>query len=169
MNVEIDIAGKLFPNLFTMITQLISTGVLFYFFKKFLWGPLQDYMGKRAAFIEANINEASEMNAKAKVHMEESEKLARASALEYRDVVERAKQDAEVQSNKIIEEAKQTASKRLEQAEKQIESEKQKAEHEMRQEMVEIAMEATRKIVQKEMDEKANRDLIQDFIDGVNK
>ena len=94
MNVEINIAGKLFPNLFTMITQLISTGILLYFFKKFLWGPLQTYLGKRAEYIEANISEAKDMSSKAKLHMEESEKLAKAGALEYRDVVERAKQDA---------------------------------------------------------------------------
>lgn len=169
MNVEINIADKLFPNLFTMITQLISTGVLFYFFKKFLYGPLQSYLGKRAEFIESNINEAKDMNEKAKLHIEESEKLAKAGAIEYREVVERAKQDAQVQSAKIIEEAKQQANKRLEQAEKQIESEKQKAAHEMRQEMVEIAMEATKKVVQKEMDETTNRDLIQDFINEVSK
>ena len=169
MNVEINIVDKLFPNVFTMITQLISTGILLYFFKKFLWGPLQTYLGQRADFIEANINESKDMSAKAKLHMEESEKLAKATAIEYRDVVERAKQDAQVQATKIIDEAKVTAAKRLEQAEKQIESEKQKAEFEMRQEMVEIALEATRKVVQKEMDEQANRDLIQDFISEVNK
>ena len=39
----------------------------------------------------------------------------------------------------------------------------------MRQEMVEIALEATRKVVQKEMDEDTNRNLIQDFISEVNK
>lgn len=169
MNVEINIDAKLFPNLFTMITQLLSTGVLFYFFKKFLWGPLQTYLGKRAEFIESNINEAKDMNAKAKIHMEESEQLAKASALEYREIVEKAKQDAQTQASRIIDEAKETASHRLEQAEKQIESEKEKAQTEMRQEMVEIAMEATKKVVQKEMDEKTNRDLIQDFIDEVGK
>lgn len=169
MNVEINIADKLFPNLFTMITQLLSTGVLFYFFKKFLYGPLQTYLGKRAEFIESNITEAKDMNAKAKIHMEESEKLAKAGALEYREVVEKAKQDAQIQASKIIEDAKATASQRLTQAEKQIESEKEKAQNEMRQEMVEIAMEATKKVVQKEMDENVNRELIQDFINEVGK
>lgn len=32
-----DIAGKLFPNLTTLIVQLLSTGVLLLIFKKFLW------------------------------------------------------------------------------------------------------------------------------------
>lgn len=169
MEVQIDIAGKLFPLPETMIVQLLATGVLFYFFKKFLYGPLQTYLGKRAEFIESNINEAKDMNAKAKVQMEQSEKLAKVTALEYREVVEKAKQDAQAQGAKIIEEAKISASHRLEQAEKQIESEKEKAKAEMRQEMVEIAMEATKKIVQKEMDEKTNRELIDEFVNEVNK
>lgn len=166
---DVDIAGKLFPNIYTMIVQLISTGILFYFFKKFLYGPLQNYLGKRAEFIESNINEAKDMNAKAKIHMEESEKLAKAGALEYREVVEKAKQDALVQSSKIIEEARVTANQRLEQAAKQIESEKEKANAEMRQEMVEVAMEAAKKIVEKEMDEKTNRDLVEQFVQEVSR
>ena len=35
-----DIAGKLFPNLTTLIVQLLSTGVLLLIFKKFLWNIL---------------------------------------------------------------------------------------------------------------------------------
>ena len=166
---EVDIAGKLIPNVTTMIVQLLSTGILFYFFKKFLYAPLQNYLGKRVAFIESNINEAKEMNAKAKIHMEESEKLAKVGALEYREVVEKAKQDALAQSSKIIEEARTTASQRLEQAAKQIESEREKAQAEMRQEMVEIAMEAAKKIIEKEIDEDVNRELVEQFVDEVGK
>mgnify|MGYP000662271223 CR=1 FL=1 len=32
-----DIAGKLFPNLTTLIVQLLSTGVIILIFKKNLW------------------------------------------------------------------------------------------------------------------------------------
>ena len=166
---EVDIAGKLFPNVTTMIVQLLSTGILFYFFMKFLYGPLQKYLGKRAEFIESNINEAKEINAKAKVHIEESEKLARVGSLEYREVVEKAKTDARVQGDKILEEARQEASYRLEQAAKQIESEKEKAKENMRQEMVEIAMEATRKIVGSKIDEDKDKELISSFINEVKR
>ena len=164
---EVDIAGKLFPNVTTMIVQLLSTGVLFYFFKKFLYGPLQNYLGKRAAFIEENINEAKDINAKAKIHMEESERLAREGALEYRQVIEKAKQDAELQRTKIIEEARADADRRIKQAEKQIEQARETAQEQMREEMVEIAMEAAKKVVAKEIDEKTNRDLIDHFVSEV--
>ena len=57
----------------------------------------------------------------------------------------------------------------LEQAAKQIESEKEKAKENMRQEMVEIAMEATRKIVGSKVDEDKDKELISSFIDEVKR
>ena len=47
-----DIAGKLFPNLTTLIVQLLSTGVLLLIFKKFLWKNVMEYFAKRADYIE---------------------------------------------------------------------------------------------------------------------
>ena len=34
---DIDIASKLFPNITTLIVQLLATGVMLCIFKKFLW------------------------------------------------------------------------------------------------------------------------------------
>ena len=56
--IDVDVAGKLFPNIATLIIQLCSTGVLLLVFKKFLWVPMQEYFAKRANFIESQINEA---------------------------------------------------------------------------------------------------------------
>ena len=55
---NIDIAGKLFPNITTVIIQLCSTGIMLFFFKKFLWTPMQAYFEKRA--IEAEKQQAKE-------------------------------------------------------------------------------------------------------------
>lgn len=41
-----DIAGKLFPNLTTLIVQLLSTGVLLLIFKKFLMKNVMDILLK---------------------------------------------------------------------------------------------------------------------------
>ena len=56
-----DIAGKLFPNVTTIIVQLLSTGVLFLVFKKYLWVPVQNYFAKRADYIEGTVKEAEQM------------------------------------------------------------------------------------------------------------
>lgn len=75
-----DIQIKLFPNVTTIIVQLLSTGVLFFVFKKYLWVPVQNYFAKRADYIEGTVKEAKEMNAKAKALMEESDKTGPSSS-----------------------------------------------------------------------------------------
>ena len=54
---QIDVAGKLFPNFFTIVVQLLATGVMFYVFKKYLWNAVLDFLDKRATFIESQIKE----------------------------------------------------------------------------------------------------------------
>ena len=164
---NIDIAGKLFPNITTVIIQLCSTGIMLFFFKKFLWTPMQAYFEKRANFIESTINEAKEMNEKAKTFMVESEEQARESAKEYRGIVERAKADALKVRDDIVADAKKEASNKLKQAEREIVAEKQQAKEEMKEEMVGIAIEVAAKVLSKEMNSKENQQMVEDFVEKV--
>ena len=164
---NIDIAGKLFPNITTVIIQLCSTGIMLFFFKKFLWTPMQAYFEKRANFIESTINEAKEMNEKAKTFMVESEEQARESAKEYRGIVERAKADTLKVRDDIVADAKKEAANKLQQAEREIEAEKQQAKEEMKEEMVGIAIEVAAKVLSKEMNTKENQQMVEDFVEKV--
>ena len=164
---NIDVASKLFPNMTTLIEQLLSTGVMFLIFKKFLWVPVQEYFAKRADFIESQMNEAKDMNAKAKEFMLDSEAKARESAKEYRDIVEKAKQDALSTKDKIIDDAKKEASMKVEQARREIEAEKAQAKEEMKEEMITIAMEVATKVMNKEMNSEENKKMVEDFVSKV--
>lgn len=164
---NIDVASKLFPNMTTLIVQLLSTGVMFLIFKKFLWVPVQEYFAKRADFIESQMNEAKEMNSKAKEFLIDSEQKARESAKEYRDIVEKAKQDALSTRDKIIDDAKKEASLKVEQARREIEAEKAQAKEEMKEEMVTIAMEVAAKVMHKEMNTEENKKMVESFVDKV--
>ena len=79
---DIDIASKLFPNITTLIVQLLATAVMLCIFKKFLWKPMQNYFAKRADYIEGTVNDAKNMQQKAKALMEASEEQSRAAAKE---------------------------------------------------------------------------------------
>jgi len=166
--IDVDVAGKLFPNITTIIIQLCATGVLFFVFKKYLWVPVQNYFAKRADFIETQINEAKDMNKQAKVLMEESDQQARESAKEYHEIVERAKTDALKVRDDIIIEARKEAASKIKQAEQEIAAEKDEARKEMKEEMIEIAMEIATKIMNKEMNSKENQQLVEEFINKVN-
>ena len=121
-----DIAGKLFPNLTTLIVQLLSTGVLLLIFKKFLWKNVMEYFAKRADYIESTINEAKEMNEKASVNLETAEKEAREAASKYREILDQAKDDGQKVKQQIIDQANEEARAKIEQAQKEIETEDSK-------------------------------------------
>ena len=123
-----DIAGKLFPNLTTLIVQLLSTGVLLLIFKKYLWKNVMEYFAKRANYIESTINEAKEMNEKASANLETAEKEAREAASKYRDILDQAKDDGQKVRQQIIDQANEEARAKIEQAQKEIENVKLKFE-----------------------------------------
>ncbi len=164
---EIDIAAKLFPNITTVIVQLLATGVMFILFKKYLWATVQDYFAKRADFIEKQITDAQGANEKAKQLMQESEEQARASVLEYRDIVEKARVDASKLKDEIVAEAKKEAEMKMSQAQREIEAEKTLAKQEMKEEMITIAMDVATKIMNKDMNTSDNKVLVEEFIEKV--
>ena len=162
-----DIQLKLFPNVTTIIVQLLSTGVLFFVFKKYLWVPVQNYFAKRADFIEGTVNEAKEMDDKAKMLMEESEEQARKAAVQYREIVNLAKEDALKTKATIQEEANQEYKNKLDQARREIDAERAQAKAAMKQEIVEVAIDVATKVMNKEMDTETNKSLVEDFVEEV--
>lgn len=162
-----DIAGKLFPNLTTLIVQLLSTGVLLIIFKKYLWKYVMQYFAKRADYIESTIQDANAMNEKASSNLEVAEKQAREAATKYREIIDQAKEDGQKVKQQIVEEANKEARQKIEQAQKEIETEKQQAQEGIKQEIVDVAIEVATKVMNKEMNENINRDLVEDFIDDV--
>lgn len=162
-----DIQLKLFPNVTTIIVQLLSTGVLFFVFKKYLWVPVQNYFAKRADYIEGTVNDAKQMNNKARALMEESDEQARQAAIQYREIVTLAKDDALKTKATIQEQANQEYKAKLDQARREIEAEKAQAKVAMKQEIVEVAIEVATKVMNKEIDTKTNKALIEDFVEEV--
>ena len=164
---DIDVASKLFPNLTTMIVQLLSTGVMFFCFKRFLWKYVQAYLGKRADFIEGNMQEAKAMNDKAKAMLLESEEKARQSALEYQHILASAKEDAQKQQEAMLAKAREQAALKMAQADQEIEAERAQARQEMREEMVDIALEVASRLMATEMTSEENKKMAEGFIDQV--
>lgn len=164
---DIDVASKLFPNLTTIIVQLLSTGVMFFCFKQFLWKHVRAYLGKRAEYIEGNMQEAKDMNEKAKTLLVESEEKARQSALEYQQILATAKEDAQKQQEKILAEAREQAAIKMAQADQAIEAQKAQARQDMREEMVDIALEVASRLMATQMTSEENKKMAEGFIDQV--
>lgn len=164
---DIDIASKLFPNITTVVVQLLATGVMLLIFKKFLWVPMQEYFAKRADFIEGTILEAKQMQEQAKVFCDESQKQSKQAAMEYRSIVEQAKEDAKQARDTILEEANLEARQKIELASREIENQKAKASSQMKEEIVLVAMDVATKVMNQQMDDSKNKALIESFVEEV--
>ncbi|SEI70779.1 F0F1 ATP synthase subunit B [Sharpea azabuensis] len=162
-----DIASKLFPNFWTWIVQLCSTGILLIIFKKYLWRPMLAFFEKRADYIEKNINDAKDMREKAQVYLDEADKQARDAAKQYRTIIDQGKEDANKQKQAILDEANTQARNKLEQARSEIELERAQAQDRMKEDIVDIATQVAEKIMDKKMDEATNDAMVKNFVDEV--
>ena len=70
-----------------------------------------------------------------------------------------------MQKKKITQNAKNQADHIKRKAQEEIERDKRNAQKEMREAISDVAIEAAKKLVEKEMDEKIQKQFVQDFID----
>ena len=82
-------------------------------------------------------------------------------------ITERHKKKAEKIYDEIVEEAKSEANLIIERAKVEIEREKEKAEYALKKEAIDLALDLSRKVIEKNIDEEKNRQLIDEFISEV--
>lgn len=162
-----DIASKLFPNFWTWSVQLCSTGILLFLFKKYLWTKVLAYFEKRADYIEKNINDSKQMRDQAQKYLDESEANAKKSASQYHEIVEKAKQDALKERERVLNETREEVNRKLTQANLDIEMQKKQVQDQMKDEIVELATLMATRIMDKEVDIKTHEELMKDFMSEV--
>ena len=80
-------------------------------------------------------------------------------------ILESARASAAQEKQQILEEAQHEVSRIKKQAQEDLEREKRNAEKDMKEAISSVAIEAAKKLVKKEMDEAAQKEYIDDFID----
>lgn len=70
---DFDVVSKLFPNILTMITQLLATFIIFILYKKFLHEPVLAYLDKRQAIVADELASAKGLNEEAQARKAASE------------------------------------------------------------------------------------------------
>jgi len=151
----------------TIIFTLCNLLILFWVFKKFLFGRVHKILDERK-------NDVAERFQKADDAMEHAKKLE----TEYTDLMEGAKeksaemmreatQNAQKRSEQILAEARADAQQRKAQAEEEIEREKKRAQNELKGEISELAVMVAQKVVEKEINVNDHDRFINDFIENV--
>ena len=159
-----DIQGVLFPNVITMLVQLCSTLVLFLLCKKLLWKPAREILAKRKAKMNEDLLASEKLKSEASEELNQAKQQLEHARAKSGEIVESARKEANDLRNEIINKANLDASARLDQASKEIEQKKQDAQKEIHDEMVDVALAAVSKLLDKKATSEDDKKAIEKYI-----
>ena len=161
----INIDDYLRINLYDAILVLISTFLIVCIAKKFFWNFVKDYLDKRSAVIQEQLDEsANKLKESTALKAEYEEKLSGVKA-EAKEIIAIAKETASKEAEDIVAKAKDSAEAMKEKAALEIENEKARVKKQIKEEISEVAFLAASKVVLKELDEETHKKYVSDFIE----
>lgn len=159
------IADKIIPSdPWAFLVQLLATFILVLILAKFLVKPARKYISERQAYIQGNLDEANNKNLEADEKLADANKQIKDAKITSKQMIESAKVSALNEKDKIIDDAKNEASLIKEKAKTDIEYERKTMKEQLNNEVVDIALLAASKVVEREVSEKDNQKIIESFI-----
>ena len=162
------IGEKLVPNLVSFVVQFLSFLILLLVVFFLAYKPVKRLLKKRADFIEQEVNEAKENNALAAASVNEAKELVSSSKVKASEIIKNAEAQGQEKFDAMILEAKAEVAQMKKDAEEDIARAKEDAIQDIRSEMVNVALSASKEILKREVDNKDNVRLAEDFIDRLN-
>jgi F-type H+-transporting ATPase subunit b len=144
-----------------LIAQIINFLVLLFVLYKFAYGPILAMLDKRTRKIEKGLKDADEAKKQLEVGQKKQEEILKKARHEAKDIVEKARSQAEKAKEEIADEAKVQGQKIIADARVQIEQEKKKTIQEIKAEVGSLVVAATEKIVGEKIDAKKDKEIIE--------
>ncbi len=163
------ISENLIPSWSSFVVQLAALVILIVVVLVVAYKPMKKMLAKRADYIENNIRESEIAKAEAERNAQESQEMIIASRKEAADIVANAKSLAIDTQKATLEETQLEVNRMKSQAQEDIERSKIEAKEEIRQEMVSVALAASEEILKREVNEKDNARIVENFIEEIDK
>ena len=164
-----DFLHYLFPNPWDALAIFLAFIVLLLVVFYFAYKPVKKLIKQRKEYVEGKIKSAEERELEATKKVEQAEKEIVSSRQQAMEIVEQAKLDASKQRDEIKAQAKLDADKEVERARQEIAQEIEASKDEIHREIVSVALDASSKVLEREVNKKDNEKLINDFIDELDK
>ena len=149
-----------------VIATIINFIILLLILKKFFWSKIEILIDERQKFILNKINEAKEKEEQAEKMIIEKEVALKEARIEGKKITEKRKNQDDKIYDEIINEAKNSAKIIEEKSRLELEREKLKAMEEIKEKSVDLAITLSKKIVEKELDEKNQKEILDKFIEN---
>ena len=148
-----------------LVYIIINILILYFLLKKFLIKPLDNILAQRQAKVDGMLNHASATETEAMQLKEKYENQIAAVQSESDRIVEQAKKDAQVERDKILDQANGQAKDILTKARETVALEREKAMREMETEVAGLALTAAQKILGDRSGAESDQLLYDQFLD----
>ena len=163
-----DITHKLIPSWVSFVVQFSALVIMLIVGFLVAYKPVKKLLQKRADYVESNIRDSEIAKAEANKNAVASQEMILASKKEAAEIVATAKVNAENIKREKEEETVLEINKMKALAEQDIERSKEAAKEEIRREMVSVALSASEEILKREINEKDNARIVEDFIKEID-
>ncbi|WP_058557789.1 F0F1 ATP synthase subunit B [Thiohalocapsa sp. ML1] len=147
----------------TLFVQMIAFGVFVAFCMKYVWPPIMKALEERTAKIAEGLAAAERGKQEQELGEQRAVEVMKEAKSSAQDVVAQAQK----RYNEILDEAKRDAQAEAERirhaAQAEIEQEANRAREELRERMAHLAIAAAEKILQREVDATAHKDIVESF------
>ena len=148
----------------TILFTVINILVLFLFLKKFLFGRVNAIMENRAQMVHADLDHAKETVAEAEQLKTNYLETMSGAQSEAKELIAKAQKIANEQRDQITQQAQRDADRIMANAKKEIALEQQRSLEGAQSAIADLAMAAASKVVGANLDDAANRDLVDAFL-----
>ncbi len=162
-----NIADKIIPDdPWAIVVQLIATFFLVLILAKFLVKPVRKYVSERQAYIQGNLDEAASKNEQADAKLADAHLQLSEAKKTSKEMIETAKVTALNEKDRILSEAQNEAMELKEKARKDIDNERKQIKEQLSNEVIDVALLAAGKVVERNITTDDNKKIVSSFIEG---
>ena len=162
-----DLTEKLFPNPWDALAVFLAFVVLLIAVFYFAYKPVKKLLKERGDYVEGKIKSAEEREQKSQQLLSDANEEVKAKRIEAMGIVEKAKEDAQKERAAILEKAKEEKAEEIKRTKEEIAQEIEASKDEIHREIVSVAIDASSKVLEREVNKKDNEKLIDSFIDDL--
>ena len=162
-----DFMEKLFPNPWDALAVFLAFVVLLLVVFYFAYKPVKNLIKKRGDYVEDKIKTAETREKESQKLLNEANEEVKAKRIEAMAVVEQAKADANKERAAILEKAKEEKQAEIKRTREEIAQEIEASKDEIHREIVSVAIDASSKVLEREVKKEDNEKLIDSFIDDL--
>lgn len=147
-----------------LIVQIIAFVAFVAIFWKFALGPIVRMLDERQERIRESMEAAERMEQELAATQARNEEILQEARREAQEILSNARDNSEQILARAREQAQEQSDQMLEKARATMEAERQQAWNELRQEVADLAISAATKIVRQELDREKHAQLIQETL-----